>query len=131
MILFHNIWRAPEMSFRGILFSRVGGGGGGGGCNIATVTIFLCQKLDDGSASMMPRRHLISDINYTADQTYWTHHPRIYNHTETQSGELDKSSETPCFAHPYTRVRAPLTQTPTRVHNTVHIQLFILWQKQT
>ena len=40
----------------------------------------LCQKLDDGSASWMRSRHLISDTNYTMDID---HHLRNYNLTKT------------------------------------------------
>ena len=43
----------------------------------------FCKKLDDGSASIMLRRHLIFKTNYTAVLPLWAHHPRIYNLTKT------------------------------------------------
>ena len=36
----------------------------------------LCYKPGDGFASMMPRRHLISVPNFTAELPLWTHHVR-------------------------------------------------------
>ena len=48
----------------------------------------LCHKVDDGSASIMRKSHLISDTNYTADPSLWTHHPRIYNLITTAPGVI-------------------------------------------
>ena len=46
----------------------------------------LCLKLDDGSASVMWRRHLISNTKFTTDASPWEQHPRIYNLTKTDLG---------------------------------------------
>ena len=40
--------------------------------NVFPVWHFLCQKLDDGPASLMRSRHLISNTTYSADQSQWT-----------------------------------------------------------
>ena len=60
----------------------------------------LCLKLDDGSASTMRRRQLISKTNYNSDQLLWTHVPEIYNRTKRHFGELAKCSDTPARLHP-------------------------------
>ena len=49
----------------------------------------LCWKSDDGSASSMRNRHLISNSTHSIDPSIWTHH-RIYD-----LAELAKCSETP------------------------------------
>ena len=56
------------------------------GNNILTLWQPVCQKLNDGSTSMMRSRHLISNTNDSICGTIWTHHPRIYNLMETHSG---------------------------------------------
>ena len=48
----------------------------------------LCQKFDDGCASMMWRCHQFSDTNHIADLSPWSHHPRIHNLTKTNFESL-------------------------------------------
>ena len=71
------------MSFRSTLFSRMR----------ESVPWFLlhilCSKLDDGFASVMRSRYLISNTNCAADRRVWTHHPRIHNLTKTHFEPLE------------------------------------------
>ena len=77
----HYTWRAPQTSFRGYLFSRME-------AIFLIMWHTLCSKLDDGPASTMRGRHLISDTNYTAAPSSWcSYHPRICTeHTKTRLG---------------------------------------------
>ena len=45
---------------------------------------------------MIRSRHLISDINYTANPLLWTHYPRIYNLTKINLGLAKCSESLPC-----------------------------------
>ena len=55
----------------------------------------LCEKLDDGSASLMRSRHLISNTGLTVTALPWANHQGFYRLTKTHS-----HSSLSCGKHP-------------------------------
>ena len=67
-----NTWRAHRMSFSGFIFSRME-------TTYLIVNICLCYISDVVSKSVMRRRHLISNIKFSADWSPLAHDPRIFS----------------------------------------------------
>ena len=76
----------------------------------------LCSKLNDGSASGMRCRHLISNttVPHVDDHAY-TNHPRIYNLTKIHFGSSPKI------------VKHPLTDTSTWPHTSRYPCSIHIW----
>ena len=72
----------------------------------------VCQKLDDGSVSMMQHRHRISNTNhftYQLDPMDTMAKSTNLQRHENSFGEFNKCSETPTWGSFYSTRRAPQT----------------------